>query len=228
MPGADSIAASTTSRGKWTRPPDVERQPVIDQPPAHLRTADLHADLGQDAHRLVDDPRDESSSRMFRVGRISAPLSRIATLSLQRKPSRARPDGLAWVLVPRDAPAASETACAIETYPVESDPGAQVADRCSHPQRGPAMRTRLQMIAAVAVTAVAWLRAAAQVHPRHRRHRPRWPCRGASVAASEARRPPRPKRRRRRRNRRRSQGRRLDRDRPRRRIQRDDGLTPSR
>ena len=41
----------------------VERQPVLEQPPAHLRAADLHPDLGQDAHRLVDDPRDELGAR---------------------------------------------------------------------------------------------------------------------------------------------------------------------
>ena len=34
----------------------VERQAVLEQPPAHLGPADLHADLGQHAHRLVDDP----------------------------------------------------------------------------------------------------------------------------------------------------------------------------
>ena len=37
----------------------VERQPVVEQAAAHLRPADLHPDLGQDAHRLVDDPADE-------------------------------------------------------------------------------------------------------------------------------------------------------------------------
>ena len=49
--------ASTTSRGKRTRSPVAfERQAVLEQAPAHLRAADLHPDLGQDALRLVDDP----------------------------------------------------------------------------------------------------------------------------------------------------------------------------
>ena len=34
-------------------------RPCLEEPPAHLRAADLHARLGQDAHRLVDDPPDE-------------------------------------------------------------------------------------------------------------------------------------------------------------------------
>jgi hypothetical protein len=37
----------------------VEWQAVLEQPPAHLRPADLHADLRQHAPGLVDDPGDE-------------------------------------------------------------------------------------------------------------------------------------------------------------------------
>ena len=41
----------------------VGRQPGLEQPPAHLRAADLHADLGQHALGLVDDPVDEFRAR---------------------------------------------------------------------------------------------------------------------------------------------------------------------
>ena len=37
----------------------VGRQAGLEEPPAHLRAADLHARLGQDAHRLVEDALDE-------------------------------------------------------------------------------------------------------------------------------------------------------------------------
>ena len=44
-----------TGRG----PVRVQGQAVVEQAPAHLRPADLHADLGQDPLRLVEDPGDE-------------------------------------------------------------------------------------------------------------------------------------------------------------------------
>jgi hypothetical protein len=37
----------------------IERETVVEEPPAHLRASDLHADLGQDTLRLVDDPGGE-------------------------------------------------------------------------------------------------------------------------------------------------------------------------
>ena len=37
----------------------VGRQAGLQEAPAHLRAAHLHARLGQDAHRLVEDPLDE-------------------------------------------------------------------------------------------------------------------------------------------------------------------------
>ena len=45
--------------GTGRAPPSHPWQPVIEQAAAHLLAADLHPDLGQDAHRLVHDPPDE-------------------------------------------------------------------------------------------------------------------------------------------------------------------------
>ena len=58
----DGASRSPPRRPRAGRGPGarrVERQAVVDQPLAHLRPADLHPDLGQDALRLVDDPGDE-------------------------------------------------------------------------------------------------------------------------------------------------------------------------
>ena len=62
------MAASTTSRGKWIRPFGVQRQPVVHESLAHLRAADLHPRLGQDAHRFVDDPADELGLQDVQAG----------------------------------------------------------------------------------------------------------------------------------------------------------------
>ena len=54
------MACSTTARGNRTRSPvGVQRQAVLEQAAAHLGAADLHPDLGQDPHRLVEDPLDQ-------------------------------------------------------------------------------------------------------------------------------------------------------------------------
>ena len=46
----------------------VERQAVLEEAPAHLRPADLHADLGQDALGLVDDPGGELLAQDLQAG----------------------------------------------------------------------------------------------------------------------------------------------------------------
>ena len=46
----------------------IERQAVVEEPPAHLRTADLHADLGQHALGLVDDRGDELVAQDVQAG----------------------------------------------------------------------------------------------------------------------------------------------------------------
>ena len=66
--GAEAIARSTTSRGNRTRPSARGRQAGLDESPAHLGSADLHADLGQHALRLVDDAVDELGREEVEAG----------------------------------------------------------------------------------------------------------------------------------------------------------------
>ena len=92
--GAVAIAASTTSaREQDPGARGVGREPVIEEPLPQLLPADLHADLGQEALRLLDDRRDELRLEDLRLaGARPAPQASV-TRSRQCGMCTSKPEG---------------------------------------------------------------------------------------------------------------------------------------
>ena len=89
----------------------IGRQAGLDQPAAHLRPADLHADLGQHALRLVDDPVDEIGGEHLESWAHHAAIVRSDRPVARRPVARDDPVGRVGAVTASPPPRRASAAC---------------------------------------------------------------------------------------------------------------------